>query len=809
MPIDVALGPDGTLWVLEFATFTPDASCFTGTGYQQNSGRLSRMGEDGELETVLDGLNYPGAVLPLDDGSLYISEVFDGRILHITFGPAEEDRAAADLIRTPAPEMVSYKQIDDLDAALMAAAAQRNLQPNPGQELRRGDGPLARLGQDLFFDPLLSGDQNNSCATCHHPALAMADGRVLPIGTGGSRLGPERDFLAEVTLGPDANASRRLAGETDPVSGVTVVANPFIGNFVPRNSPTILNSALLPAQFWDGRVESYALGEQVRTQEEEVNDLRMTDALAAQALFPLTSMHEMAGATLGELEPQRIRRALIDRLAANPTYVERFAALFGDEPINAPRVVEAIAAFERRFIFTDAPWDQYLLGDKTALTEQQKRGALLFLGELNPAVNCGQCHSGDLFTDLSYHNLLVPQLGPGKGHGENGREDWGRSRVSFDRRDQYAFRTPSLRNVTLTAPYFHSGAYASLEAVIRHHADIWGSAANYDPSAHLPPAFYSSVRPFDENKQAHSAADQLQDGLPLTDEDVADLVAFLHGLTDERATDLAAFVPQSVPSGLPLDPLPDHEMVQERAAPDETAVPAAVEVDPTAPFGWQFSDATADSGLVFLHGAFRDDLYDDPAAMMGGGLCWIDYDNDGWLDLYMVNSFAEEEADAYEASGGAPRNGLFRNDEGHFQDRSAGSGTDISMRGNGCVAADFNQDGWMDLHVTADGPNVLLWNQGDGTFSEGAAAAGIDTAEWNSVATVADLNSDGWPDLYVGSFIDLDNPVPRPTGAFPGDYYGLPDHLYLNHFQGGNRECRVGARGTGAGGHFQRPGRRW
>lgn len=86
MPIDVARGPDGTLWLLEFARFTPGASCFDGTGYQPATGRLSRIAPGWTLEPVLSGLNFPGAVLPARDGSLYISEVLSGRILHITFG---------------------------------------------------------------------------------------------------------------------------------------------------------------------------------------------------------------------------------------------------------------------------------------------------------------------------------------------------------------------------------------------------------------------------------------------------------------------------------------------------------------------------------------------------------------------------------------------------------------------------------------------------------------------------------------------------------------------------------------------------
>ena len=90
MPIDVAVGPDGTIWVLEFADFEDDASCFTGEGYLPGTGRLSRL-IDGELETVIDDLDHPGAVLPARDGTLYISEVFSGRVLAVTINDGDTD----------------------------------------------------------------------------------------------------------------------------------------------------------------------------------------------------------------------------------------------------------------------------------------------------------------------------------------------------------------------------------------------------------------------------------------------------------------------------------------------------------------------------------------------------------------------------------------------------------------------------------------------------------------------------------------------------------------------------------------------
>ncbi|HRW46576.1 MAG TPA: ScyD/ScyE family protein, partial [Caldilinea sp.] len=540
MPIDVAVGPDGALWLLEFATFTPDASCFTGEGYQVNSGRLSRLAPgcfvDGALrdacrfEPVVENLNFPGAVLPMPDGSLYVSEVFPGRVVRIRFGaPAasapSEPAPAAESVTRLAPDPTAY---DDL---LQAVIATQQLRANPGRDLAEGDTPRAELGRLLFFDPILSGDRNISCATCHHPSFAMADGRVLPIGTGGTGLGPARVFVDSVALAAEAGTVRRLAGTSD-AAGETIVHNPFIGQFVPRNSPTILNSALLPLQFWDGRVQAYS--QSVKTLESFVNAMAMDDPLAAQALFPVTSLHEMAGATLGGLAPQEIRRTLIERLQDEPAYVDLFRRAFDDaavtpadaavtptDPAVSPtdsaisptavvttqRLVEALAAFERRLIYTDAPWDGYLAGDGTALTEQQKRGALLFFGALDPRINCAACHGGDNFTDNAFHNLLAPQLGPGKGNGYSRREDWGRANVTFDARDRFAFRTPSLRNATLTAPYFHDGAYATLEAAIHHHADIAGSVAAYDPSANgIPPDLYSSLQAYAPERQLASAA---------------------------------------------------------------------------------------------------------------------------------------------------------------------------------------------------------------------------------------------------------------------------------------------------------------
>ncbi|MEL7434021.1 MAG: FG-GAP-like repeat-containing protein, partial [Chloroflexota bacterium] len=357
----------------------------------------------------------------------------------------------------------------------------------------------------------------------------------------------------------------------------------------------------------------------------------------------------------------------------------------------------------------------------------------------------------------------------------------GRANVTFDWQDRFMFRTPSLRNVTLTAPYFHTGAYLTLESAIVHHTNIWANAAYYDPSANLPQSFYSSVRPFNLASQQTTVSPLLADGMPLSDQDVADLVAFLESLTDPAATDLMYITPESVPSGLALDPLPDTvgATIVPQANPSDTVITADTSADIENTLGWQFVDVTDDVGLDFEHQAFELGIYDDPIAMMGGGLCWIDYDNDNRLDLYLVNSHAEEEADYWNANGGSPTNALYRNTADGFV-QMQNTGTDLALRGNGCVAGDFNLDGWYDLYITADGDDVLLLNNTDGTFRDITPTSGIVTPEWNSAAAVADVNSDGLPDLFVGGYIDLENKIPNPFGAFPQDYYGIPDRLYIH-----------------------------
>jgi len=185
-------------------------------------------------------------------------------------------------------------------------------------------------------------------------------------------------------------------------------------------------------------------------------------------------------------------------------------------------------------------------------------------------------------------------------------------------------------------------------------------------------------------------------------------------------------------------------------------------------------------GLDFRQGAFRFGVTPDPAAMTGGGLCALDYNNDGWVDLFVVNSYSQSDVGHWRKHGGLPRSALFRNTKGRFTDVSRRSRVALALRGEGCVAADLNSDGLTDLYITTAGYDKLLWNNGDGTFREGARAAGIRSYGWHAGAAVGDVNGDGRPDLYVAGYADPNVPVPGSAAGFPNNVSGVRDLLFLN-----------------------------
>lgn len=407
------------------------------------------------------------------------------------------------------------------------------------------------LGRLLFFDRILSGNKNISCATCHHPLTSTGDALSLPIGEGGNGLGTERD----TGIGDDKVEER-----------------------VPRNSPALFNlgAKQFRIMFHDGRVqECRKKPSGFCTPAGDDLPFGLESVLAAQAMFPVTSATEMAGqegengiadfAADGDLPG--LWGELASRLQAIPEYCDLFADAYGLHcgEITYADAANAIAAFEASaWRADDSPFDRFLRWDRHALGGKKSdaaKGVRLFYGK----ARCSQCHRGKFQTDHRFHAIGAPQIGPGKGDGVTGREDFGRERVTGKKKHLFRFRTPTLRNVELTAPYGHAGAHATLEGIIRHHLDPENGLFHYERDQAVLPSRADldaiDFSLFDEPGQPalHDIADAVRSKrLPkhLTDGEINKLVAFLHALTGDRSRDLRDDIPDRVPSGLPVNEQP-------------------------------------------------------------------------------------------------------------------------------------------------------------------------------------------------------------------------------------------------------------
>ncbi len=405
------------------------------------------------------------------------------------------------------------------------------------------DEDQARIGQLLFYDKILSGNRNISCGTCHHHDHAGGDGLSLGIGEGGVGVGPDR------TAGTGDHSIRKR---------------------VPRNAPALWNLGhrSVHTMFHDGRLEigdHYENGFNSPAQEWLPDGLN--SLLAAQAIFPMTAQFEMAG-NVGENDVTGAVADRIDlgwpiiakRVRTIPEYGQMFVAAFDDvdvsEDVTVTHIANAIAAFiGREWANHDSPFDAYLTGEDAALSPTQHRGMELFYGE----AGCASCHSGPLMTDQLFHALALPQFGPGRArlHDPTPR-DVGRVGESDRIEDAYRFRTPSLRNVALTAPYGHNGAYPTLEGIVRHHLDPQQSLASWSRDmAKLPEAPWLKAIDFviqsDRLEVARHAAKIDIEPQSLSEDQIADILAFLNALTGETALTRPMGRPETVPSGLSVD----------------------------------------------------------------------------------------------------------------------------------------------------------------------------------------------------------------------------------------------------------------
>jgi cytochrome c peroxidase len=315
-------------------------------------------------------------------------------------------------------------------------------------------GPINKklflLGREFFFEKALSGNNNISCADCHHPRTMTIDKLPLSLGEGASGV--------EVTSGGRQQNT---------------------GKIIARNSPALFNLHNVPILFWDGRVQFNQLTGEFITPVKLPKHFGpvLKNALAAQALFPLTDHREMRG----EIGTNEIANAeneaevwslLLKRIISNNNYHNLLKELFPGEELSLAHVARAIAHFqEQAFFAADTNYDRYLLGDLNAMTEIQKTGMDIFFSK----GKCGECHRGEHLSDFSYHNIGVPQIGPGKTNGD----DFGHYYQDPKIENLYAFKVPALRNVSVTAPYMHNGVFKTLDEVIEHYDDIEVSLKGY------------------------------------------------------------------------------------------------------------------------------------------------------------------------------------------------------------------------------------------------------------------------------------------------------------------------------------------
>jgi len=417
--------------------------------------------------------------------------------------------------------------------------------PNPITEAAYAPVNLAEaeLGQLLFWDPILSGNRNISCATCHHPRFASGDGVALSLGEGGIGLGPDRK--PDPTNQPEQR--------------------------IPRNAPALFNLGAheFTALFHDGRIETDPKRlSGMRTPLDDDMLQGFASVLSAQTMFPVLSSDEMAGHYSENDVSAAVRRGVItgdggawdiiaQRVVEIETYRKSFVAVYPE--IAAGRRVaftdisNAIAAFVAFEWRSDGSrFDAHLRG-AAPLTGDALAGFELFYG----AAGCSFCHAGPFQTDHRYHAMGVPQIGPGKAaRFENHARDTGRIGVTGQVGDAYAFRTPSLRNVLATSPYGHDGAYSDLRGFLNAHIDPANAISTYERNQVLLPELPGAQdwRALDDPAETLAIVQAITlNPVGLSEIEVAAISAFLQSLSDDTALSGRLGIPTSVPSGLQID----------------------------------------------------------------------------------------------------------------------------------------------------------------------------------------------------------------------------------------------------------------
>jgi cytochrome c peroxidase len=428
---------------------------------------------------------------------------------------------------------------DNLDRQLRATLLQHGFTGRIESTLikrlgRSIDNNLADLGRLLWFDTLTGLNDDNACAGCHSPTTGFGDTQSIAIGIDNNGL-----------VGPHRAGPRNQ-----------------------RRTPMAINSAFFPNLMWNSRFASLS-GDPFDNRQgflfpppEGLSLSNLPQLLVAQAFIPPTERVEVAGFDFPG-DNFAIRAEVLNRLNANSEYRKLFGKVFREVKsggrITFDMFGKAIAEFEFTLVFANAPIDRFARGEGSPMSDDQKRGALLFFG----AARCVQCHtvsgqSNEMFSDFKPHVIGIPQIAPTVGNvvfdGPGQNEDFGLEQITGDTGDRYKFRTSPLRNIALQPTFFHNGAFTSLEAAVRHHLDVYNSALNYTPqAAGVDEDLFAPMGPI---QPVLARLDSLLiTPISLTTTEFNQLVDFVrNGLLDTRAhpTNLQKLIPKTVPSGRPV-----------------------------------------------------------------------------------------------------------------------------------------------------------------------------------------------------------------------------------------------------------------
>lgn len=447
----------------------------------------------------------------------------------------------------------------------------------------------AQLGQFLYSDHFLSGLNETSCSTCHNANFHFADGRRISSGLYCNF--PNHDDHSQIFCQPPPS----------PENGNVIGPFRTAGSNDLRNAPSTFNVGLFPSEMLNGRfffndpqfVDNHLTDiNQLQADfgffiQPPENTVYTRSLLGGQAMKPTPSPLEMSGdfPNIGQpfLTPaltqhEAVFQGLAEKVSNNANYHHLFeqayppnesvypaydAHIGPNDAIPFSAITDAIAYFQEVDLqMTSAPWDYFLTGKNNAISHRAKLGALTFFTR----GKCAMCHSGDLFSDFRSYNIGVPQIGEGEDDRDDSDPayqglhtwDFGLEEITQNRADRFKLRTVPLRGVTLTPPYMHDGAFASLADAIRAHENPRQYYEAYDVTAIAEQDVADQdgkkpIGPVFDSRNPVVVGPGSEYYAHLSNQDVADLIAFLRTLTDPRMEHTAALAPQVLPSRLRPD----------------------------------------------------------------------------------------------------------------------------------------------------------------------------------------------------------------------------------------------------------------